>query len=279
MGVVNRTDEFQRILEGLVAQGEYRLNNVDTLKPQEQSQVNVWSGEIGKEIHQTSLNVQELRRKMAKSKGIFNTRSSEIDELICRVKEDIRGLTTKIDFFERQMAGKGPNRSMKLHSSNVVGTLRIRFHEVTQDFKEALIKRTKIIETQHERRQEYTGGHSFSQPQLPAPSANPDDPEDSTRATAQVPIYDSSRARAVESIQRTIGELATMMRNVGEMVSAQGELIERVDKESDDIRQNVDDAQENLLRFYQRIASDRSLIMKVFMILIFFVVVFIVFLA
>lgn len=283
MGVVDRTDEFRQILQGLVAKGEYTLDNVDSRTPQEQSQMNIWSGEIGAEIHQSSLKVQELR-KMAKKKDIFNDRTSDIQELTCRVKEDIQGLNKKIEALELKAKGQGPNCAVQAHSSNVVETLKTRLLEVTKDFKDALEDRTKAMEKQQERRQMYSsgqgvGGNPFSQRQQAAPSGNPDDPEGGMPAMSQSQLYHNSRAQAVESVQRTIGELATMFQKMTVMVTAQEEMIQRIDHDVDDTVDNMNNAQDNLLKYFHHISSNRALIIKVFLILLFFVVFFIVFLA
>mmetsp|Transcript_8250 Transcript_8250/g.14243 ORF Transcript_8250/g.14243 Transcript_8250/m.14243 type:complete len:281 (-) Transcript_8250:53-895(-) len=280
MGVVDRTEEFRQILRDLVNKGEYTLDNVDSRNPQEQSQMNVWSGEIGAEIHQAGLKVQELR-KMAKKKDIFNDRTSDIQELTCRVKDDIQGLNKKIEALESRVNGQGPNRSVQAHSKNVVETLKTRLLEVTKDFKDALETRTKAMEKQQERRQIYTksGGDPFSQRQQATPSGNPDDPEGGMPAMSQTQLYHNSRAQAVESVQRTIGELATMFQKMAVMVTAQEEMIQRIDHDVDDTLDNMNAAQDNLLKYFHHISSNRALIIKVFMILLFFVVFFIIFLA
>lgn len=283
MGVVDRTDEFRQIYQSLVAKGEYTLDNVDK-NPQEQSQVNVWSGAIGAEIHQASLKVQELR-KMAKKKDIFNDRTSDIQELTFRVKEDIQGLNQKIEALEMKAKGQGANRAVQTHSVNVVETLKTRLLEVTKDFKDALEDRTKTLEKQQERRGQWSSGQGaganpFAQRQQPAPSGNPDDPEGGGMpAMSQTQIYHNSRAQAVESVQRTIGELATMFQKMAVMVTAQEEMIQRIDHDVDDTLDNMNAAQDNLLKYFHHISSNRALIIKVFLILLFFVVFFIIFLA
>lgn len=280
MGVVDRTDEFRQIMQGLVAKGEYTLDNVDSSN--QPSQMNVWSGEIGAEIHQAGLKVQELR-KMAKKKDIFNDRTSDIQELTCRVKDDIQGLDRKIAALEQRVNGQGPNRSVQAHSKNVVETLKTRLLEVTKDFKDALETRTKTMEKQQERRSGYTrtpaGADPFSQRRQATPGGNPDDPESGMPAMSQTQLYHNSRAQAVESVQRTIGELATMFQKMAVMVTAQEEMIQRIDHDVDDTLDNMNNAQDNLLKYFHHISSNRALIIKVFMILLFFVVFFIIFLA
>eukprot|EP00442_Polarella_glacialis_P054038 CAMPEP_0115080262 /NCGR_PEP_ID=MMETSP0227-20121206/18575_1 /TAXON_ID=89957 /ORGANISM="Polarella glacialis, Strain CCMP 1383" /LENGTH=333 /DNA_ID=CAMNT_0002467875 /DNA_START=84 /DNA_END=1083 /DNA_ORIENTATION=- len=278
MGVVDRTDEFRQMMMELSAKGGIGINSFDGPSQQAQSELNVWSAEIGTDIHQASLKVQELR-KMARQKGIFNDQTSEIQELTFGVKQDIQMLNQKIEALESKAKGTGPNKSSQAHSSNMVTTLKTRLLEVTKDFKDALEDRTKALEQQDKRRQMYSSGNGaaanpFAQRQRPSPSGNSDDLEGGGGAQAmslqQGQGYHSSRAEAVQSVQRTIGELAQMFQKMAVMVTAQEEMIMRIDHDVDDTMSNVEAGRDNLLQYFHYISSNRALIIKVFLILIFF---------
>jgi len=286
MGVVDRTDEFRQILMEFSAKGGMPgVNSFDAV-PQQQSELNLWSAEIGSEIHQASLKVQELR-KAARQKGIFNDKTNEIQELTYSVKQDIEKLNQKIEALQQKARGSGPNKSHQAHSSNMVDTLKTRLLEVTKDFKNALEDRTKALEQQDKRRQMYAPGagaasNPFAQRQRPSPSGNPEDLEGgggAMQAQSMQQGYHSSRAEAVQSVQKTIGELAQMFQKMAVMVTAQEEMIQRIDHDVDDTLGNVKSAQDNLLQYFHYISSNRPLIIKVFLILLFFVVFFVVFLA
>merc|ERR1719281_1186143 len=138
--------------------------------------------------------------------------------------------------------------------------------------------------SQDERRKMYSANQGasanpFANRQRPNPSANPDDPEAGGGAQAASQMYTNSRAEAVQSVQRTIGELATMFQKMAVMVTAQEEMIQRIDHDVDDTMTNVEQGQQHLLKYFHHISSNRALILKVFAILIFFVVFFVVFLA
>mmetsp|Transcript_6404 Transcript_6404/g.13132 ORF Transcript_6404/g.13132 Transcript_6404/m.13132 type:complete len:287 (+) Transcript_6404:29-889(+) len=286
MGVVDRTDDFRQILAQLTAKGVApAVESADGPVPRAQSELNVWSSEIGAAIHQSSVKVQELR-KMARKKGIFEDKTNEIQELTYGVKQDIQTLNQKIEFLEAKVKGTGPNRNYQAHSSNMVDTLKTRLMEVTKDFKGALDDRTRALEQQDQRRNLYCAGQGaasnpFAQKSRPSPSGNPDDLEGGggSQAMSLQTGHQSSRVEAVQSVQRTIGELAQMFQKMAVMVTAQEEMIQRIDHDVDDTLSNVNAAQDNLLKYFHHISSNRGLIIKVFLILIFFVVFFVVFLA
>lgn len=285
MGVVDRTDEFRQILSQLSLQGHGGGPDIPAPQPQVQSQLNAFSSEIGTEIHQASQKLQELR-KMARAKGIFNDRTNEIQELTYSIKQDMERLGQKVEVLEKKAKGAGPNRSYQAHSMNMVETLKARLVEVGKEFKDVLEVRTKALEQQDDRRKMYSfTGSQASNPfgQKPRPMGNADDLEGGSSGggggQAMSLVYHNSRAEAMQSVQRTLGDLATMFQKLAVMVTSQEEMLQRVDKDVDDTLSNVEQGQEHLLRYFQHISSNRWLIIKVFMILITFVVFFVVFIA
>lgn len=282
MGVIDRTDEFRQVVAHLSAKqgGAPQALAVQQQMNAQQSQLNAQSSLIASEIDKTSVKVQELR-KMARSRAIFNDKTSEIEDLTMRVKADIIKLNEAMDAIESSTKGAGLNKSCQDHSSNIVKTLRSRLLEVMKGFQSAQEDRTKAMSQQDRRRKMYAVGDSaasnpFAQ-RANRPSGNAADLEGGGQGQAQE--VHSSRANAVENVQRTIEELATMFKKMAVMVTAQEEMIQRIDHDVDDTKSNVDQAQDNLLKYFHHISSNRGLIIKVFLILIFFVVFFVVFLA
>ena len=62
-------------------------------------------------------------------------------------------------------------------------------------------------------------------------------------------------------------------------VQEQGELTIRIDENVDDTLANVDSAQAQLLRYLNSISSNRWLVMKIFAVLLVFLIIFVVFIA
>merc|ERR1719230_163077 len=94
-------------------------------------------------------------------------------------------------------------------------------------------------------------------------------------AQAQSLQYHTSRADAVQSVQKTIGELAQMFQKMAVMVTAQEDMIRQIDHDVDDTLDNLNQGQDSLLKYFHQISSNRMLIIKVFLILIFFVIFFV----
>ncbi|KAA8539621.1 hypothetical protein F0562_026313 [Nyssa sinensis] len=89
--------------------------------------------------------------------------------------------------------------------------------------------------------------------------------------------YSQSRAVALQNVESTISELSGIFTNLATMVAHQGELAIRIDDNMDESLANVEGARSALLRHLTQISSNRWLLIKIFAILIFFLMVFIFF--
>lgn len=97
-----------------------------------------------------------------------------------------------------------------------------------------------------------------------------------------VPLQDSymqSRAEALQNVESTIMELGSIFTQLATMVAQQGEIALRIDENMDETLGNVEGAQGALLKYLNRISSNRMLILKIFFVLVIFLLIFIVFVA
>uniref|UniRef100_A0A5B7B4I9 Putative syntaxin-31 n=1 Tax=Davidia involucrata TaxID=16924 RepID=A0A5B7B4I9_DAVIN len=89
--------------------------------------------------------------------------------------------------------------------------------------------------------------------------------------------YSQSRAVALQNVESTISELSGIFTHLATMVAHQGELAIRIDDNMEESLANVEGARSALLRHLNQISSNRWLLIKIFAILIFFLMVFIFF--
>ncbi|KAG5564638.1 hypothetical protein RHGRI_000732 [Rhododendron griersonianum] len=97
-----------------------------------------------------------------------------------------------------------------------------------------------------------------------------------------VPLQDSymqSRAEALHNVESTIHELSNIFTQLATMVSQQGELAIRIDENMDDTLANVEGAQGQLVRYLNSISSNRWLMIKIFFVLMAFLMIFLFFVA
>lgn len=76
--------------------------------------------------------------------------------------------------------------------------------------------------------------------------------------------YIQERGRAIESIESTIQELGGIFSQLAQMVSEQGEQIQRIDANTEDVVDNVEGAQRELMKYWSRVQGNRMLVAKMF---------------
>lgn len=91
--------------------------------------------------------------------------------------------------------------------------------------------------------------------------------------------YSQSRATALHNVESTITELGGIFTHLASMVAQQGEVAIRIDDNMEESLVNVEGARSALLKHLNQISSNRWLMIKIFAILIFFLTIFIFFIA
>ncbi|RLN23248.1 syntaxin 32 [Panicum miliaceum] len=205
------------------------------------------------------------------------------------------------------------------HSTTVVDNLKNRLMSATKEFKEVLTMRTENLKVHENRRQMFSSsaGKDASNPFIrqrplvardPSESSVPPAPWASDSASTplfqrkktngdhgassssqpfmqqqqlavQQDSYMQSRAEALQNVESTIHELSNIFTQLATMVSQQGELAIRIDENMDDTLANVEGAQGQLLKYLNSISSNRWLMMKIFFVLMVFLMIFIFFVA
>jgi len=88
---------------------------------------------------------------------------------------------------------------------------------------------------------------------------------------AQAPnTYIQERGQAIEAIERTINELGGIFGQLAGMVAEQGEMLQRIDANTEDVVDNVQGAQTELLKYWNRVQGNRWLVAKMFGVLMIF---------
>ncbi|PWZ34038.1 Syntaxin-32 [Zea mays] len=204
------------------------------------------------------------------------------------------------------------------HSTTVVDNLKNRLMSATKEFKEVLTMRTENLKVHENRRQMFSSSaakdasnpfirqrplvardpsessvppapwasDSASTPLFQRKKTNGDHGASSSQPFAQQQqlavqqdSYMQSRAEALQNVESTIHELSNIFTQLATMVSQQGELAIRIDENMEETVANVEGAQGQLLKYLNSISSNRWLMMKIFFVLMVFLMIFIFFVA
>jgi syntaxin 5 len=205
---------------------------------------------------------------------------------------------------------KAPAAQESEHNKNVLFMLRAKLSTVGASFKETLETRTKNVQASRSRTENFlssvgaaatppagTPGRTDSplyqsQAQqggfITTKAAQADilslDPSASASAlTRNQPsaqqllmmeegsnTYIQQRGEQIDMIERTMTELGGLFSQLAEMVSVQGEQIQRIDADTEDTLENVEGAQRELTKYWNRVSGNRWLIAKMFGVLMVF---------
>merc|ERR1719430_2535435 len=91
--------------------------------------------------------------------------------------------------------------------------------------------------------------------------------------------YYTSRADAMHTIESTIVELGGIFSQLAHMVKEQEEMVGRIDNNIDDTALNVELGHNEIMKYFQSVTSNRWLMVKIFGVLIFFFLLFVIFMA
>ncbi|XP_067009683.1 syntaxin-5 [Anabrus simplex] len=305
----DRTTEFANAIRSL--QGRHVARAVAVRDPRKAKYIQSYAEfmmiarTIGKNISSTYTKLEKLTL-LAKRKSLFNDRPTEIQELTYIIKEDLNSLNQQIarlqEVARSQRQSQQNGRHLLSHSSSVVLALQSKLATMSTEFKQVLEVRTENLKKQKSRRDQFSQGQLSSS--LP-PSAisghrqgsvllaeeqvvvNMDDASSPLlpATQSQAMIYDEtdsyiqSRAETMQNIESTIVELGGIFQQLAHMVKEQEEMVERIDANVTDAELNVEAAHGEIMKYFQTVTSNRWLMIKIFAVLIFFFIFFVIFLA
>jgi len=257
---------------------------------------------ISKGICHVAKDLEELVA-LAKDRSLFNDPAHKINKLTSKVKSDINSLNKEIDVLHRWVL-ENPTRGRQSsqNSNAIVQNLQLELAGATKNFTEILQLRTQNMKDQNSRRKEFGSTNRGSIRQrngaglsgrlldeqelssldgeaLDAPLLQEPDLEQQ-QAVVSRNMHDeylNQRTAAVENIERTIVELGQMYQRLVTIVSIQEEVTLRIDENMDTALHHVKEGGKELEKYLYNYSNSQWLILKIFFVLLIFIVFFIVF--
>ncbi|XP_008302428.1 syntaxin-5a isoform X2 [Stegastes partitus] len=296
----DRTLEFQSACKSL--QGSQ--NGVQPSKPalsalRQRSDFTVMAKRIGKDLSNTFAKLEKLTI-LAKRKSLFDDKAVEIEELTYIIKQDINSLNKQIAQLQDLVRSRGApgGRHIQTHSNTIVVSLQSKLASMSNDFKSVLEVRTENLKQQRSRREQFSQPPASSSPLMANNFKSSVLMQDESRSMGDVAIdmdsqsnplqlqlideqdsYIQSRADTMQNIESTIVELGSIFQQLAHMVKEQEETIQRIDANVEDTQLNVEAAHTEILKYFQSVSSNRWLMIKIFLVLIVFFIIFVVFFA
>jgi len=306
----DRTSEFTATVKSLrgrqLPNGPTHTNKSrNEILAQQSKQFMEIAASIGRDIASTYTKLEKLTL-LAKKRTLFDDRPQEIQELIAIIKDDTSALNKQIDQLSRISKAQQQTLRSKhqaTHSSTVVAALQLRLASMTSDFKQVLEVRSENLRESKSRREQFSqGAVTRSMPQMdgyPSGSvlattvAMEDDLRQQSNGEVAISMeagpvqiqrggdmsYLQSRADAMQNIESTIVELGGIFQQLAHMIKEQEEIMVRIDSNVEDAAMNVEAGHSEILKYFQSVSSNRWLMVKIFGVLIFFFIFFVIFMA
>ncbi|VDN05051.1 unnamed protein product [Thelazia callipaeda] len=256
---------------------------------------------IGRDLSLTCAKMEKLT-ELAKQRSLFDDHRMEVEQLSQVIKQDITGLNKQIatlQEFSKNNSNSNKKKQGQGHSQLIVVGLQSKLAGVSKDFQNVLELRTENLKVQKSRREKFsqsqpmfsrynsanTGGSILLQDEIKASSSVAVDIntleqqrlQDQVYLVNEQDAYLHARSSTMENIESSISELGQIFRQLASLVTEQGEMITRIDSNVEETSLNVEVAHTELVKYLHSVSQNRWLIIKVFGILIFFFMVFIVF--
>uniref|UniRef100_A0A6B2LCB2 t-SNARE coiled-coil homology domain-containing protein n=1 Tax=Arcella intermedia TaxID=1963864 RepID=A0A6B2LCB2_9EUKA len=248
--------------------------------------INKKASEIGRK---TSLTTQELKKltELARCNMAFGDPAAQIEHLTVTITRDINHIKAEIEQLEQLIARHAAKNQAADHSASVIHSLNTDLLRTTIGLNDALQLRNRNLKAQEERRSKLVGERRPGQ--LPAPKYIPiiNDEEDQGNGDDVVIQFNNlqandliiNRANAVREIEVHITEIQAIFKKLASLVALQNEQIQRIGDNVDTTMIHSESALQELLKYLQGMSSDRWLIIKVFVIIMFFLFLWFMFFA
>jgi len=233
----------------------------------------------------------------------------EVKELSNIIRLELKKLAERMEALKTLQQGRDPdygsaNKTTSDHRSGVVKQLNEQISDIGSKFTQALQASQSSMKAQRERREQLAATAASIPSSSMGPSqravhrprsglASPDVRQEGSHTAIEMPfqkmaLIDSQqgettslmeRNSALQSIESTINEVASLYQQLAHLITQQGEDVQRIDMNIGDMQINVQRGHQQLIRYLRSVSSNRALMIKIFAIFICFVVMYMFFLA
>ncbi|KAJ6230507.1 syntaxin-5 [Anaeramoeba flamelloides] len=301
----NRTSEFFRIAQNI----QENRSNLQTQEPVEKTKILnknydkfFQQASVIENYLQKSRNyLQELSR-LSQESNLLQNHTSQIHFLSKEIKANIQTISQNLINLKKLCTKTSieSNQSFK-HRILVFESLKNELTKLTKSFQVALEKETEILEKQEQRKSQFmspnrsfmnfanpqnTLSYSTDQSQTPfeVEIIDPDENNyqnqnwnnhQNQRSTFRNRSYNEARVNVVEEIESTISEIGTVFEKMSSIVESHDHHINWIDQNMDETLYNINQGENELRKYFKSITSNRGLIIKIFAILIIFIIIFV----
>ncbi|XP_043240483.1 syntaxin-5-like [Amphibalanus amphitrite] len=274
---------------------------------------------IGKDISNTYAKLEKLTHLAKRKSIFDDRplEIEELTQIIKHDMGSLNKQILQLQQLSRQRGTEAGGGNVHNFSNNVVVTLQQKLANMSSQFKQVLDVRTENLRQQKSRRDQFSrGGVSSNLPPSATEGFHQgsvllaDEAASAARADValdmdgvrerrpaagagagaaaqqqqmmlieQEDTHYQARSETMKNIESTVVELGAIFQQLAHMVKEQEEMVQRIDANVEDTSMNVEAAHTEILKYFQSVTNNRWLMIKVFGVLIFFFLIFVVFMS
>ena len=242
-----------------------------------------------KQINEADNNIKQITSMSKKSSAFndhhlkFSSASSNIQRSLIEIENEMKMLKNK------DIKNTPLNKYEKFAINNSLEILNLRTGQLTYNFKQFLVKQSELIQKVEKRKTKLSRSRTTTSNYNEFVNSNENNKNEENDVLLNVnntqiqekkqSKYYESRLEEVKAIEKTMSTVSTMMKRIGEMVYGQGLMIDNISRNTDIAYDNVEKGSQEVKKMLDNVKGNRKLLLKIFLIIIFASVIYILFLA
>ena len=244
-------------------------------------------------IKEVENNINQLS-SISKKSSSFNNTHTRTSNATLDIKKSLIDIEKEIsDIKSKELSNNKMNRFSKLLLQNSVDILNSKISDISMKYKKLLelqatkikqIEKRRIILTPSSQRKinnsfneyatDFTGNNNYNEEDVLLEVK--DKQQIMTQKESQ---YYQSRLKEVQEIEKTMGEISSMMNRLSQITYEHSFLIENISKNTDIALEHVEKGEREVKKILENVKNNRWLLIRIFMIIICVSVFYIIFMA
>ena len=242
-------------------------------------------------IKEVENNINQLS-SISKKSSSFNNTHTRTSNATLDIKKSLIDIEKEIsDIKSKELSNNKMNRFSKLLLQNSVDILNSKISDISMKYKKLLelqatkikqIEKRRIILTPSSQRKinnsfneyatDFTGNNNYNEEDVLLEVK--DKQQIMTQKESQ---YYQSRLKEVQEIEKTMGEISSMMNRLSQITYEHSFLIENISKNTDIALEHVEKGEREVKKILENVKNNRWLLIRIFMIIICVSVFYIIF--
>ena len=242
-----------------------------------------------KQINEADNNIKQIT-SMSKKSSAFNDHHLKFSSASSNIQRSLIEIENEMKMLKNKAIKNTPlNKYEKFAINNSLEILNLRTGQLTYNFKQFLVKQSELIQKVEKRKTKLSRSRTTTSNYNEFVNSNENNKNEENDVLLNVnntqiqekkqSKYYESRLEEVKAIEKTMSTVSTMMKRIGEMIYGQGLMIDNISRNTDIAYDNVEKGSQEVKKMLDNVKGNRKLLLKIFLIIIFASVIYILFLA